>query len=493
MRKYLALAVIVLISTFSNCTKAGEAVAAANDEVMNPGNRLNVLFIIADDLTASAVSAYENKACHTPNIDKLAGEGMRYTKAYCQYPVCGPSRASFMSGYYPNATTTYGYVSGRENIGPERKTWSQLFKDNGYYTARVSKIFHMGVPIDIELGSDGTDDPASWNEKFNSKGPEWLAAGEGELVQGNPDGNLPIKGGNVMTIVKADGDDLVHADGKTAKKACELIRQHKDKPFFLAVGFVRPHVPFVAPKEYFGPYPFEAVDVPEKVEGDWDDIPTRGINYVTSVNGKMNEVQEKKAVAAYYASVSYMDAQVGKVLNTLEEEGLDENTIVVFTSDHGFHLGEHSFWMKVSLHEESVRVPLIIKVPGKKPAVCNSFAELIDLYPTAAELVGLEYSEHIQGKSLVKTLDNPQISVRDMAFSVTQGGKSFLLRTNKWAFIQYNEDASAGSELYDMENDPKQYTNLAEHPDYKTVVVDFKRILRDKLSEVRTNDLNKTY
>lgn len=453
----------------------------------------NILFIIADDLTATAVSAYENKACQTPNIDQLASEGVQFTRTYCQYPVCGPSRASFMSGYYPSATTTYGYVSGRKNIGPDRKTWSQLFKENGYYTARVSKIFHMGVPIDIEKGSDGTDDPASWNEKFNSQGPEWQAPGEGELVQGNPDGTLPIKGGNVMTIVKADGDDLVHSDGKTAEKASALIRQHKDKPFFLAVGFVRPHVPFVAPKDYFTPYPFEEAKLPPKVEGDWDDIPKRGINYVTSVNGKMNETQEKKAIAAYYASVAYMDQQVGKVLNTLKEEGLEDNTIVIFTSDHGFHLGEHRFWMKVSLHEESVRVPMIIKVPGKKAAVCHSFTELIDLYPTVAELAGLPYSEHLQGKSLVETLDNPEKEVRDMAFSVSQGGRTFLLRTEKWAYIQYDEDAGSGMELFDMEKDPKQYTNLAMDPDYEHIVAQFQQKLREKLLAVRTNDLAISY
>ena len=453
----------------------------------------NVLFIISDDLTATAVSSYENKACSTPNIDQLASEGVRYTRAYTQYPVCGPSRASFMSGYYPNATKTFGYVSGRKNIGPNRKTWSQLFKDNGYYTARVSKIYHMGVPIDIEKGANGQDDEASWDERFNSQGDEWRTKGEAELVQGNPDGTIERKGGNVMTIVKAEGDDLVHSDGKTAKKASELIRKHKGEPFFLAVGFVRPHVPFVAPKAYFSPYPHDEVVMPKKMKGDWDDIPKRGINYVTSVNGKMSLEQEKKAVVAYYASVSFMDAQVGKVLKTLKEEGLEDNTIVVFTSDHGFHLGEHNFWMKVSLHEESVRVPMIIKVPGKEAAVCNSFVELLDLYPTISELAGLKTSKYLQGKSLVKTLDKPKKKVRALAFCVTQGGKSFLLRTDKWAYIQYNEDASAGMELFDMENDPKQYTNLAQKMEYSKVVADFKKKLKNKLKKIRTNDLGKTY
>ncbi|WP_209404210.1 sulfatase [Pseudozobellia sp. WGM2] len=454
---------------------------------------MNVLFIIVDDLTTTALSCYGNDLKISPNIDKLAQESVLYTRAYSQYPVCGPSRASMLSGYYPNATTTYGYVSGRENIGPDRKMLPELFKENGYVSARVSKIYHMGVPGDIEKGSDGKDDPASWNEKFNSPGPEWKAKGEGELVQGNPDGALPVKGGNVMTIAKAEGDDLIHSDGKTAKKAVELLKKYRDTSFFLAVGFVRPHVPFVAPKTYFEPYPYEGMELPKKVKGDWDDIPERGINYVTSVNGKMSLEQQKKALSAYYASVSYMDAQVGKVLDAVKTEGLDENTIVIFTSDHGFHLDEHDFWMKVSLHEESVQVPLLIKVPGKEAAVCHSFAELIDLYPTLAELTQIKHSPTLQGKSLVKSLNDPTSEVRDMAFSVSQGGKSFLLRNDDWAFIQYDEDAASGIELYDMNKDPKQYTNLAKNPVYGDTVAFFQTKLKEKLEAVRTNDLEIEY
>jgi arylsulfatase A-like enzyme len=457
--------------------------------------KLNVLFIISDDLTATAISAYENQACHTPNIDKLASEGVRYTRAYCQYPVCGPSRASLLSGYYPHATETFGYVSGRKNIGPERKMLPEVFKDYGYYTARVSKIFHMGIPGDIEKGSNGTDDEASWTERFNSQGPEWKAEGEAELVQRNPFGLEPRRGGNVMTIVKAAGGDLEHSDGKTAQTASELIRKHAREPFFLAVGFVRPHVPFVAPAKYFEPYPWQQMVLPPQVENDWDDIPENGINYVTSVNAKMSPDQERKAISAYYASVAYMDAQVGKVLNTLKEEGLENKTIVVFTSDHGYHLGEHRFWMKVSLHEESSRVPLIIKVPGKAPAVCHSLTELIDLYPTLTALAGLKISEHVQGKDLTPTLDNPESSVRDAAFSVNvwNDTHTFMLRTDKWAFIQYGEDGSSGMELFDMDFDPKQFNNLAHHPRYQDVVKEFQQRLQQKLREVRSNDLGITY
>lgn len=457
--------------------------------------KMNVLFIISDDLTTTALSCYENPSGYTPHIAQLASEGVRFNRGYCQYPVCGPSRASLLFGYYPHATETFGYVSGREHVGESRQSWPQLFKDNGYYTARVSKIFHMGIPGDIEKGSDGTDDPASWTETFNSQAAEWQAPGEAELVQNNPYGLIERKGGNVMTIVKADGDDLVHADGKTAEKASELIRKHKDEPFFLAVGFVRPHVPFVAPKSFFSRYPHEQMVLPPQVANDWDDIPPAGINYVTSLNAHMSAEQEKKAIAAYYASVTFMDAQVGKVLQTLKEEGLEENTIVIFTSDHGFHLGEHRFWMKVSLKEESVRVPLIIKVPGKAPAVCHSFVELLDLYPTLAELAGLEAPPHLQGKSLVHVLDHPEEEVRPYAFSVTRtnGVFAFLIRTDKWAFIQYGEDGSKGTELFNMEYDEKQFNNLAANPSYQPVVERFRKIVQEKLKDVRTNDLGIAY
>ncbi|SHI47735.1 protein of unknown function [Rubritalea squalenifaciens DSM 18772] len=447
----------------------------------------NVLFIIADDLTATAVSSYENKACKTPNIDKLAAEGARFTRAYCQFPVCGPSRASFMSGYYPHGSGTMGYVSGRKQIG-DRLTWSQYFRQNGYKATRVSKIYHMGVPGDIVRGSNGSDDAASWDERFNSQGPEVMAPGDGERLERNLNGKAPYGKGNHLEYVMADGDDLVHSDGKTAEKASALLRaRDKDKPFFLAVGFVRPHVPFVAPRDYYKPYPWQKAVLPPKVKGDWDDIPKAGINYKTSKNLQLNEEKEKKGIAAYYASVSYMDAQLGKVMKTLEEEGLEDNTIVIFTSDHGFHLCEHDFWMKVSLMEESVRVPLIIKVPGMKPVVSDSFAELVDLYPTVAELCGLQIPEKIQGKSLTKVLEDPKAKVRDAAFSVNGG--SFLLRTNEWALIMHGRKGQKGIQLYDMQKDPGQFTNLAKDPAHQEVLKQMQAALETKIKEVQSSDI----
>ena len=452
----------------------------------------NVLFIISDDLTATALSCYGNKVCQTPNIDRLASQGTRFTKAYCQGTYCGPSRASFMSGYYPHAIKMLGYGSPRPAIG-ERATWAQHFKNNGYYTARVSKIFHMGVPGGIEKGTDGADDPASWTERFNSAGPEWKALGDGETLENNADGRKPGPvGGNTFVVVEADGNDLVHSDGKTAAKAVELIKQHKDKPFFLGVGFVRPHVPFVAPrKDYTGFLPYSKIQLPPKLKDDWADIPKAGINYKTSKNMKMDVRRQKKAVGGYYASVAFMDRMVGQVLDGLKETGLDEKTIVIFTSDHGYHLGEHDFWAKVSLHDESAAVPLIIRMPGKKPAVCHSLVELLDLYPTLSNLCGLEVPKHLQGKDISKMMTNPAKEVRSAAFSVN--GKGFLLREENWAYIAYGKDGQGGEELFDMKQDPKQFTNLAKDPQYGQTLIRFQKQMAAKLKEVRTNDLGLKY
>jgi iduronate 2-sulfatase len=397
-----------------------------------------------------------------------------------------------MSGYYPHAIKMLGYGSPRTAIG-ERATWAQHFKNNGYYTARVSKIFHMGVPGGIEKGTDGADDPASWTERFNSAGPEWKALGDGETLENNADGRKPGPvGGNTFVVVEADGNDLVHSDGKTAAKAVELIKQHKDKPFFLGVGFVRPHVPFVAPrKDYTGFLPYSKIQLPPKLKDDWADIPKAGINYKTSKNMKMDVRRQKKAVGGYYASVAFMDRMVGQVLDGLKETGLDEKTIVIFTSDHGYHLGEHDFWAKVSLHDESAAVPLIIRMPGKKPAVCHSLVELLDLYPSLSNLCGLKVPERLQGKDISKMMTDPTKEVRSAAFSVN--GKGFLLREEDWAYIAYGKDGQGDEELFDMKQDPKQFTNLAKDPQYGQTLIRFQKQMAAKLKEVRTNDLGLKY
>ena len=289
-------------------------------------------------------------------------------------------------------------------------------------------------------------------------------------------------------MVEADGDDLVHSDGKTAQKAVELINQYKDmdKPFFLAVGFVRPHVPLVAPRKYFAPYAFDEMVLPPKIPGDWDDIPKNPGNRRTSESLQMDIPQQKKLIRAYYASVSYMDAMTGKVVKALEKSGQRDNTIVIFTSDHGYHLGEHDLWSKVSIHEESAQVPLIICVPGKQPAVCNSLVELLDLYPTVSALCGLQVPGNVQGRNISVMLDDPKVKVRD---AILCSGKGRLYREDRWALLYYGKNG----ELYDMVNDPKQYNNLFDKPGYEEILANLKAKLKAKLNEVQQNDLGKKY
>jgi iduronate 2-sulfatase len=300
-----------------------------------------------------------------------------------------------------------------------------------------------------------------------------------------------VIGGNTFVVVAAEGNDNVHSDGKTAAKAVQLISAHQHESFYLAVGFVRPHVPFVSPSSYHTAFNPEAIVLPEKQPGDWDDIPKPGINYKTSVNMQMDVAKQKKAMAGYFAAVTYMDAQVGKVLDALEAAKLTDKTIIIFTSDHGFHLGEHDFWAKVSLLDESSQVPLIIAVPGKKPAVSDSLVELLDLYPTTARLCGLEVPRRLQGKDISPILDDPTHQVRDTAFSTAGTSQGLLLRDQIWAFIQYGEDARGGIELYDTTNDPQQFTNLANSPAHVDTVDKFKLKLAEKLAAVRNNDLQK--
>ncbi|MEM0898283.1 MAG: sulfatase [Verrucomicrobiota bacterium] len=449
----------------------------------------NVLFIISDDLSKMALGCYGNTQCKTPNIDKLALQGMRFDRAYCQFPVCGPSRAAMMSGRYAQAVGVTGNGSS-ENFTKEmgdRPTMSQHFKNNGYYAARVSKIYHMLIPGNITEGVHGPDHEASWTERFSMHAPEWMSSGEQEHISGeklrfDKDVHYRLGFGGAFYVVKGDTDGSEQPDVMATDKAIELLNTHKDKPFFLAVGMVRPHVPLVAPKSYYEPYPVNEMELPEKVTDDQADIPKAGLTGTSKGRKIEDPIKQKKCLSAYYASVTFMDDQVGRLLDELDKLDLRKNTIVVFKSDHGWHLGEHDLWQKMSLHEESASIPLIVSAPGKEPGVSASLVEQIDLYPTLAELAGLELPDHLQGKSLVPILDDSAAKVRDAAYTLRS--KSHLLRTDKWAYMDYSAAKGGGEELYDMVNDPKQFTNLADDPAHAGTKKRLKRQLEKKLAEI---------
>ncbi|QDT39857.1 sulfatase [Stratiformator vulcanicus] len=449
----------------------------------------NVLFLISDDLTAEALACYGNEQVRTPNIDSLAKRGVKFTRTYCQFPICGPSRAALMSGMYAQSIGVTGNGASTrftKNLG-DRPSMAEHFKNNGYHTARVSKIYHMRVPGDITKGVAGPDHAASWNEAYNMHAPEWMTEGEAEHLSNEKlkfdrDKHYSLGFGPALYSVKAsDASGAAQADVQAASQAVEILnRQSSKKPFFLAVGFVRPHVPLVAPAHYFERYPADDMKLAFVPEDDLSDIPRIGQSRLSSRIG-LTEEDQHKALQAYYACVEFMDDQVGRVLEALEESGHAENTIVVFTSDHGYLLGEHHMWQKMNLHEESVRIPLIFSAPdGLKDETADTLAEQIDIYPTLADLAGFDIPPHCQGVSLAPALKDPDAQLRETAYSYH--GNGHMLRTDRWAYIRYK---NGEDELYDMQEDPGQFVNLVGDAEEASVLKLCRQQLQEHLKSLR--------
>jgi arylsulfatase A-like enzyme len=423
----------------------------------------NVLLIMSDDLN-TALSGFGHPQCKTPELDRLAKSGVSFRRMYCQFPICGASRSSLMNGLYPYSTGDLGNSTKFRKQRPDAVTMSQLFKNNGYYVARVSKIFHMGIPNEIIAGTAVADDPESWGETYNIQCGEQNMAGK--RIDHSPGWDSSQTFQRVETV---DGD-LEMADGKAATKAIELLKQHRDEPFFIALGFVRPHVPLVAPEKYFRAYPEEAMILAEVPSDDLDDVGKATREYKTTASLKIKREDMPGILSAYYAAVSHMDAQVGRVLDALDELGLRENTIVVFSSDHGYHLGQHHKWQKQHLFEETTRVPFILSVPwmtGTHGASAQQICELVDLYPTISDVCGLKPPSYLQGSSMRAILEDTATSKWDKATALTVSTKEGVsLRTEKWRYTQWGK-GSKDVELYDLTKDPNEFTNVANKPDYK--------------------------
>lgn len=429
--------------------------------------RMNVLFIIADDL-APRLGSY-GFPVRTPNIDRLAAQGVSFDRAYTQFPWCGPSRASFLTGTRPATTRVFDLATPFRAALPDIQTIPQYFRANGYYAGRVGKIFHQGVPNDI--GRSGPDDPASWDEVVNPAGRD-REAENGKLKMLTP--GVPY--GSALAYLEDEGADEDQTDGKVATAAIEMIRAHGDRPFFIGVGFYRPHVPEVAPKKYFDLYPLDQI----KAEEQPPSVLAKALPASKAWepdNFGMSQNEQRQMIRAYYAATSFMDAQVGRVLDALEEMGLADDTIVVFTSDHGFMLGEHGQWMKNILWEESNRVPLILRVPGTRNGGKRSprTVELLDLYPTLTQLAGLPHYARNEGQSLSPLLARPNDRRwTKPALSQVGGGRS--VRTERWRYTEW-EAGKLGRELYDHRADPREHVNLADNPRYAKVIVALRALL----------------
>jgi iduronate 2-sulfatase len=418
----------------------------------------NVLFIMADDLTSRGLACYGNKVVKTPNIDKLAASGMLFQRAYCQYPLCAPARASLLTGRMPDVTRVLTNGPDFRDHIPDTVTLPQLFKNNGYAAIREGKMYHMGVPGTV--GTPRWQDEASWTHNGSPQGKEHTS--QGKLTALTPH----IEGPGVSMNFVMTPDPKEQADFDAANRAIAHLEKHRNSQFFLGLGFVRPHVPFVAPDRFFDMYPLDVIKNFENPPNDLDDIPSYPKVVGNWGHMKMNDEQRRYALRAYYASTSFMDEQLGRVIDTLDALKLRDNTVVSFMSDHGWSLGEHTHWQKQNLMEESAKVPLIISAPGMKERgkVTYNLTESLDVYPTIAAQCGLRPPAYIDGKDLTPVLNNAKARTRQFArtqlFNPNFDGRA--IRTEHFRYIRWKpKDGAVAEEFYDHRKDPFEFTNLA--------------------------------
>jgi uncharacterized sulfatase len=435
----------------------------------------NVLLIVADDLNVD-VGAY-GAPVRTPNIDALAAQGVRFDRAYTQFPLCHPSRSSFLTGRRPNSTGVLANPTNtrlmsphlREKL-PEAVTLPQFFKNSGYFVARIGKLYHFGVPSDI--GTSSLDDYRSWDLVLNPRGHD--RDSHDRITTIGAPGNF----GATLSWMADDTADADQTDGIAATEAVRLLERfaREKRHFFLGVGFYRPHTPYVAPKAYFDSYDPGAVTLAALSDDDRARVPKAAYATARDVEDALDEGRRREAIRAYRASTSFMDAQVGVVMRALDRLGLSDRTIVIFTSDHGYHLGDHGLWQKSTLFEKSARVPLVIVAPGigGKARVTAGLAELVDLYRTIADLSGLTPPAEIEGASLRPLLEDPAASVKPYAFTQIRDG--YAVRSVRYRYVEWSGGAD-GAQLFDMERDPQETRNLASDPEHAAVRQELSKVL----------------
>ena len=472
MSRFLALAALALF--------AAPSVAA---------EKMNVLFIVSDDLTNNTLGCYGSKVAKSPNIDKLASKGVRFDRAYCQFPLCNPSRASFLTGLRPDTTKVYENATQfRKNV-PDAQSLGQTFQKAEYTVVRVGKLYHYGVPA--QIGTDGLDDKPSWQKVINPRGRD-KDDEEKDLIFSigrNAKGEKVY--GASLSWLAAEGKDEEQTDGKIADETIKLIEANKDKPFFLACGFFRPHTPYVAPKKYFEMYPTDKIELPKVPEGHRAAGPAPAFGSAKPEQEKITDDQRRQALQAYYAATTFMDAQVGRVLEALEKNKLADKTIVVFISDHGYHLGEHGLWQKMSLFENSCRVPLIIYDPRAKNngKPTTGVVELVDLHATLADLCDLK-APKTDGKSLKPLLHTDAGWFGSAVTQVSRGtptatgeptGKNpwfmgYSVFNGRYRYTEW-DGGKKGAQLYDLEKDSVELKNLAEDAAHAETVKQLKALL----------------
>jgi len=445
----------------------------------------NVLFIAVDDLRPE-LGCYGHPRILSPNIDKLAARGLVFERAYCQQAVCAPSRASLLSGCRPDTTHIYDLRTPLRKAMPNVLSLPQHFKNNGYETVSLGKIYHHWN----DDNGIGWTIPA-WHPKGPWKGRGYRAEASIRAMR-ERDKKHPDRKGIGPAFEAADVPDNGYPDGATADKAIEELRRLKGKPFFLAVGFLKPHLPFNAPKKYWDLYRREDIKLPANRHWPKDMPAIAGMNwgelrqYVgISAKGNLPDAQARELIHGYYACVSYTDAQVGRVLDELERLGLADDTIIVLWGDHGWKLGEYSAWCKHTNFELDTHAPLILSVPGQKNAgkKTPALVEFVDIYPTLCEAAGLPLPSHLEGTSMMPLLDAPQRPWKSAAFSQYPRGRvmGYTMRTDRWRYTEWQDrrtHAVVARELYDHQAEPStplgpgpgENVNLAGRPEHKATV-----------------------
>lgn len=464
----------------------------AADAATKDSDRFNVLFIAVDDLRPE-LGCYGNQRVKSPNIDRLAKRGVAFNRAYCQQAVCSPSRTSLLTGLRPDATKVYDLETHFRDTVPDVIALPQHFKDHGYHAVGMGKIYHGGL-----------NDELSWSEPWRRPNAAGYQLRENlTLIQKKREdarkrgltGKRLSRAARGPATEMANVPDNAYPDGACADMAIETLRRVKDKPFFVAVGFLKPHLPFNAPKKYWDLYQRDKIrlaDNPFAPKGapsfaltsfgelrNYDDMPR---------SGPVSDEDARRLIHGYLACVSYTDAQIGRILDELDRLDLAQKTAIVLWGDHGWKLGEHGSWCKHTNFELDARVPMIFAAPGIQGAgkSTDALAEFVDIYPTLCDLAALPLPDHLQGTSLVPVLGDVQKSVKSAAFSQyprRHEGRSLMgysMRTDRWRYTEWIDRKSGdvvARELYDHVNDPAENENVAKKPDNEAVVSSLSRQL----------------
>ncbi|HSH20277.1 MAG TPA: sulfatase [Draconibacterium sp.] len=485
----------------------------------------NVLFIAVDDLKP-LLNCYGESQIISPNIDKLAKSGAVFLNNQCQQAVCSPSRASLMFGMRPDKTKVWDLNTPVRTATKDKKTVAQHFKNNGYETSAFGKIFHISMAdkehdteswsisyskINIENYPENIGTPFAGHYQEPEVKKEQIRLYNSYINEGLNPGKARAK---VLETVKPstemlDMPDDAYGDGQIANNSVKMIQRlaNKDKPFFIAVGFKKPHLPFVAPKKYWDLYTPEKIELseyqkapenaPDFAMHSWGELKSYSdINPAIQANGLLKEEKQRELIHGYMAAVSYTDANIGKLLDELENQGVADKTIVVLWGDHGWHLGDHGIWCKHSNFEQATRAPLIFSSPEMKKGIKNSSpVEFIDIYPTLCDLAGIEIPDFTDGKSLKPILAGKAEKVKDYAISQYPRGNNrmgYSLRNERyrytaWYAIDFRKGEKATSEkiiaeeLYDYQNDKLEMKNLAEQDSYTKVKSDLAEMLNEFL------------